>query len=126
MKTVMVVAGTRPEIIKMAPVIRALQRNRIPFTFVHCGQHYDYNMSQQFIRELELPTPSVIFKIAAASPATQTVRIMLNMTTLLKKTSPALVLVEGDANSVLAVQAVEAFQVKTIYAPRQSICCKRM
>lgn len=102
MKAVLAVAGTRPEIIKMAPVIRALQRNRIPFTFVHCGQHYDYNMSQQFIEELELPPPSVTFKIAAASPAAQTARIMLNMTALLKKTAPALVLVEGDTNSVLA------------------------
>ncbi|MEM2108690.1 MAG: hypothetical protein QXL10_05355 [Candidatus Bathyarchaeia archaeon] len=70
MKAALAVAGTRSEIIKMAPVIRALQRNRISFTFVHRWQHYDYNMSQQFIRELELPTPSVIFKIAAASPAT--------------------------------------------------------
>ncbi|MEM2999862.1 MAG: UDP-N-acetylglucosamine 2-epimerase (non-hydrolyzing) [Candidatus Bathyarchaeia archaeon] len=102
MKTVMVVAGTRPEIIKMAPLIRALQRNKIPFTFVHCGQHYDYNMSQQFIEELALPQPDIAFKIKIASTAAQTARIMLNMAELLKKTAPVLVLVEGDTNSVVA------------------------
>jgi UDP-N-acetylglucosamine 2-epimerase (non-hydrolysing) len=102
MKPVMVVAGTRPEIIKMAPIVRALQKNKIPMKFVHCGQHYDYNMAQQFIEELELPQPDYTFKINASSPGTQTARIMMHMDGLLKKTAPALVLVEGDTNSVLA------------------------
>jgi UDP-N-acetylglucosamine 2-epimerase (non-hydrolysing) len=102
MKTVMVVAGTRPEIIKMAPIVRALQKNKIPITFVHCGQHYDYNMAQQFIEDLELPLPDYTFKINASSPGEQTARIMMQMDALLKKTEPALVLVEGDTNSVLA------------------------
>ncbi len=102
MKTVMVVVGTRPEIIKMAPIVRALQKNKIPFKFVHCGQHYDYNMAQQFIEELELPSPDYTFKIKAASPGAQTAQIMGRMDELLKKTEPALVLVEGDTNSVLA------------------------
>lgn len=102
MKTVMVVVGTRPEIIKMAPVLRALQRIKLPCAFIHCGQHYDYSMSQQFIEELELPQPDFTFKIKAAMPAAQTAQILLNMARLLKKTLPALVLVEGDTNSVLA------------------------
>ena len=57
MKPVLVVAGTRPEIIKMAPIIRALSKAKISFVFVQCGQHYDYNMAQQFIEDLQLPTP---------------------------------------------------------------------
>jgi len=102
MKTVMVVVGTRPEIIKMAPIVRALQKNKIPTFFVHCGQHYDYNMAQQFIEELELPQPDYAYKFRACSPGTQTAQIIAYMDKLLKKTAPALVLVEGDTNSVLA------------------------
>jgi UDP-N-acetylglucosamine 2-epimerase (non-hydrolysing) len=102
MKPVLVVVGTRPEIIKMAPVLRALQKRKIPMTFVHCGQHYDYNMAQQFIEDLELPPPDYTYKVKAYSPGTQTARIMMHMDKLLKKTAPALVLVEGDTNSVLA------------------------
>jgi integrase len=102
MKTVMVVAGTRPEIIKMAPVVRALQKSRIPLTFVHCGQHYDYDMAQQFIEELELPPPDYAYKVKASSSGEQTARIIAHMDKLLKKTVPSLVLVEGDTNSVLA------------------------
>lgn len=102
MKTVMVVVGTRPEIVKMAPIVRALQKREIPFTFVHCGQHYDYNMSQQFIEQLELPTPDYGYKVKAYSQGTQTARIITHMEQLLKKTSPAIVLVEGDTNGVLA------------------------
>lgn len=102
MKNVMVVAGTRPELIKMAPIIRALQKSEIPFTFVHCGQHHDYEMSQQFIEELNLPKPDHSFKVRAYSQGEQTARILANMERLLKKTKPALVFVEGDTNGVLA------------------------
>jgi len=102
MKTVMVVVGTRPEIIKMAPVIRALRKTRTPLTFVHCGQHYDYNMSQQFIENLELPAPDYGYKLKAYTHGTQTARIITHMEKLLIKTKPATVLVEGDTNGVLA------------------------
>jgi UDP-N-acetylglucosamine 2-epimerase (non-hydrolysing) len=100
--TIMVVVGTRPEIIKMAPLIRALKKREMPLTFVHCGQHYDYNMSQQFIEELELPTPDYSYKVKAHSQGIQTARIMAHIEKLLKKTYPAIVLVEGDTNGVLA------------------------
>jgi UDP-N-acetylglucosamine 2-epimerase (non-hydrolysing) len=102
MKPVMVVVGTRPEIVKMAPIIRALKSSGVPFTFVHCGQHYDYNMSLQFIEELELPLPDYGFKVKAASAGVQTARIMALMDRLLAKVVPSLVLVEGDTNTVLA------------------------
>ncbi len=102
MKTVTVTAGTRPEIIKMAPIIRALQKSKIPSIFVQCGQHYDYNMSQQFIEELELPPPNYGYKIKAYSQGVQTAYIIARMDKLLMKTRPTLVLVEGDTNSVLA------------------------
>jgi len=102
MKTVMVVVGTRPEIIKIAPVIRALCKYKIPSIFVHCGQHYDYNMSQQFIDNLELPRPDYGYRLKAYSQGAQTAAIMTRMEQLLKKTLPSLVLVEGDTNGVLA------------------------
>jgi len=102
MKTIMVVAGTRPEIIKMAPIVRALRKNDIPTIFVNCGQHYDYNMSQQFIEDLELPQPDYAYKVKAYSIGAQTAKILAYMDKLLKETAPALVLVEGDTNSVLA------------------------
>ena len=102
MKAVMIVAGTRPETVKMAPVVRALQRHAIPFKFVHCGQHYDYNMAQQFIEDLELPPPDYSFEVNNTSPGAQTAQIMMYMDELLEKTEPPIVLVEGDTNSVLA------------------------
>ncbi len=81
----MVVMGTRSEIVKMAPIVKAPKKAEVPFTFVHCGQHYDYNMSQQFIEELELPEPDFSFKIRTTS-VEQTARIMSHMDKLLKRT----------------------------------------
>jgi UDP-N-acetylglucosamine 2-epimerase (non-hydrolysing) len=102
MDTIMVVAGTRPEIIKMAPVVRALRDEKLPYVFVHCGQHYDYNMSQQFIEELELPKPDYGLKVKAYSPGLQTARILTLVERVVKKVNPKVVLVEGDTNGVLA------------------------
>jgi len=102
MHETMLIVGTRPEIIKMAPVVRALQNHSIPFLLIHCGQHYDFDMSQLFINELNLPKPDHSFKVQASSPTTQTAKIIFILGKLFKKTKPSLVLTEGDTNSVLA------------------------
>jgi UDP-N-acetylglucosamine 2-epimerase (non-hydrolysing) len=111
MKTLMIVVGTRPEIVKMAPIVRALQKQKIPTTFVHCGQHFDYNMSQQFIEDLELPAPDYAYSVKVDSPGEQTAQIITYMDKVLREITPALVLVEGDTNTVLAV-AVAANKLK--------------
>jgi UDP-N-acetylglucosamine 2-epimerase (non-hydrolysing) len=101
-KPVLVVTGTRPEIIKMAPIIRALKAADLPYVFVHCGQHYDYNMAEQFIENLELAKPDYWLKIESASPGAQTAEIMMKMDELIGKIDPSIVLVEGDTNTVLS------------------------
>ena len=101
-KPVLVVTGTRPEIIKMAPIIRALKAAGLPYVFVHCGQHYDYCMAEQFIENLELAKPDYWLKIESSSPGAQTAEIMMKMDTLIGKVDPAVVLVEGDTNTVLS------------------------
>jgi len=98
----MIIVGTRPEIVKMAPLLRALDKKNMPYIFVHCGQHYDYNMSQQFIEELELPKPDYGFKVRAYSPGLQTGKIITIVERVIKKVKPKIVLVEGDTNGVLA------------------------
>jgi UDP-N-acetylglucosamine 2-epimerase (non-hydrolysing) len=98
----MIIVGTRPEIVKMAPIVRALEQSSLPYLLVHCGQHYDYEMSQQFIEELELPRPDYSFQVKAYSPGLQTGRILSLIEKAVKKTEPRLVLVEGDTNGVLA------------------------
>ncbi len=98
----MIVAGTRPEIIKMAPVIRGLDAAGQSYVFVHCGQHYDFNMSQTFIDELELPKPDYGFAVRADLPGVQTARILTRIEGVVQKVKPSVVLVEGDTNSVLA------------------------
>jgi len=102
MKPVVVVTGTRPEIIKMTPIIRALKKAHLDSIFVHCGQHYDYNMAQQFIENLELAAPDYLLKIESSSAGAQTAEILTKMDYLLGKVDPSIVLVEGDTNTVLS------------------------
>lgn len=102
MKPIVVTTGTRPEIIKMAPILRTLKKAHLPYLFVHCGQHYDYSMAQQFIENLELPTPDHWLKIDSASPGAQTAEIITKMDQLTAEVEPSMVLVEGDTNTVLA------------------------
>ncbi len=109
MTKIMIVVGTRPEVIKMAPVIRALQNREQEFTFIHSGQHYDYNLSWQFIEELNLPKPHYSLKLRESSPAAQTGRIMIKLERIVKHEKPKLMLIQGDTNTMLA-SALAAFK----------------
>jgi UDP-N-acetylglucosamine 2-epimerase (non-hydrolysing) len=99
---VAVVVGTRPEIIKMAPVYFALKRSKIVARLVHSGQHYDYKMSKVFFEELELPPPDSFLSVGSGSPGQQTGDAIAKFEKEFTDTNPDCVLVEGDTNTVLA------------------------
>ncbi|MGQ9722847.1 MAG: UDP-N-acetyl glucosamine 2-epimerase [Candidatus Jordarchaeum sp.] len=103
MVSIACIAGTRPELIKMAPVIKALQKNNnTDLTFIHSGQHYDTNMSNIFMQQLGLPEPTDNLSVGSGTPAAQTAKILAKCEKLLRKYQPDLVLAEGDTNTVLA------------------------
>lgn len=97
-----VVVGTRPEIVKMAPVLLELRRRRWPFRFIHTGQHYDRELSEVFLEELELPQPDQFLTVGSGSPAQQTAEAMVRLEAALLEEESGPVLVEGDTNTVLA------------------------
>jgi UDP-N-acetylglucosamine 2-epimerase (non-hydrolysing) len=100
--TVTVVVGTRPEIIKMAPLYFALRRVRLRPRLVHSGQHYDFQMSQVFFEELGLPEPDAFLGVGSGSPGRQTGDAIVKFEKDFLDTGPDCVLVEGDTNTVLA------------------------
>jgi len=100
--SITVIVGTRPETIKMAPIIRELENQNIPFTFIHTGQHYDYNMSLQFIKELNLPNPDYSFKLTKNHPASQIGEMMTKLDQTLHNLKTKLILIQGDTNTILA------------------------
>ena len=97
-----VVIGTRPEIIKMAPILFELKRRSIPFNLIHTGQHYDRTLSEVFFDELELPRPDSFLAIGSGTAAEQTGRAMMAIEKELLSRRPDVVLVQGDTNTVLA------------------------
>jgi UDP-N-acetylglucosamine 2-epimerase (non-hydrolysing) len=98
------VLGTRPNFVKMAPVIAAL-RERLPdahTAIVHTGQHYDRAMSQIFFEELGVPEPDHLLGVGSGTHAEQTARVLESLEPVLSAERPDLVLVPGDVNSTLA------------------------
>jgi UDP-GlcNAc3NAcA epimerase len=104
---VLTVVGTRPQYIKAAAVSRALRRAHYE-VLVDTGQHYDFNMSDVFIRELEIPPPDHNLGVGSASHGEQTARIMLALEPIMQSAEPDAVLVYGDTNSTLAGSLVAA------------------
>jgi len=96
------VFGTRPEIIKLAPVIRAFERRGIEPLIVHTGQHYDYEMSKIFLEELELHKIDYHLEVGSGTQAYQTGMAMIKIEEVLMKEKPDVTLVQGDTNTVLA------------------------
>jgi UDP-N-acetylglucosamine 2-epimerase (non-hydrolysing) len=98
------VVGTRPNLVKTAPVIGAL-RARLPqgrHAIVHTGQHYDRLMSEIFLEELGVPAPDHMLEVGSGSHAEQTARTMERLEPVLVRERPDLVIVPGDVNSTLA------------------------
>ena len=99
MKTV-IVMGTRPEIIKLSPIIHQLRKHEVFVIFT--GQHYDYNLSAQFIEELGIRRPDYWMNLTKSNPSVQIGEIILKLAKILPKIKPDTVIVEGDTNTVLA------------------------
>jgi len=95
-----IVLGTRPEIIKLAPVIKKLGKKKCIVIFT--GQHYDYQMGMKFIHQLELPKPDYLLKISKSIPQLQISEIISKLTKILLKEKPDTVVVQGDTNTVLS------------------------
>jgi len=106
---VMLVAGARPNFIKVAPVLRALSAHgSFRVTLVHTGQHYDDAMSGAFFRLLGMPDPDVNLNVGSASHAVQTARIMERFEPVVLERHPDCVVVFGDVNSTAACALVAA------------------
>ena len=99
---VAVVLGTRPEIIKLAPIIRILEREALDYFILHTGQHYSYNMDRVFFEQLELPEAKYNLDVGSGSHAEQTGKMLMGVEKVLLCERPSIVLVEGDTNTVLA------------------------
>lgn len=96
------ILGTRPEIIKMAPIIDEISNRGINQIILHTGQHYDKEMSDNFFRDLELQTPNYNIHVGSGTHGKQTGLMMKGIEEILLKEKPDIVLVQGDTNAVLA------------------------
>ncbi len=96
-----IILGTRPEIIKMAPIIREIQKRKIEYYVIHSGQHYSYNLDRIFFDQLNIPSPKYKLGVGSGLPGEQTGLIISRTEKVLKKNPPSIVLVEGDTNTVL-------------------------
>ena len=121
---IIIVAGARPNFMKIAPIVRALRarndellifnsklvkketadvsNSKLDWKIIHTGQHYDYEMSQAFFEELEIPKPDYFLNVGSGSHAEQTARVMVEFEKVCIVEKPDVVVVVGDVNSTLA------------------------
>src|SRR6202171_2598734 len=108
MLKVIIVAGARPNFMKVAPIVAGMKLRQTEFQplVVHTGQHYDEAMSATFFRDLEMPKPDVYLGVGSASHAAQTAAVMQAFEPVVVKEKPDWVIVVGDVNSTLACALV--------------------
>ena len=100
------ILGTRPEIIKMAPIIDEISRRDIDQIVLHTGQHYDEEMSDAFFKDLDIRTPDYNIHVGSGTHGKQTGLMMKGIEEILLEEKPDIVLVQGDTNAVLAAAMV--------------------
>lgn len=98
----LVVASTRPELIKLSPVMREFDKRGIGYKFITTGQHYDLQLFGAFIKDLRLREPDYNIEIGSGTQAYQTGTGMIELEKIFEKEEPDVVIVEGDTNSVLS------------------------
>jgi UDP-N-acetylglucosamine 2-epimerase (non-hydrolysing) len=114
---VTIIAGARPNFMKIAPVIHALKKaqksgNDIDYELVHTGQHFDKSMSGNFFEQLGIPEPNINLACGGGTQAEQTANIMIKFEEYLTGNPTGLVLVVGDVTSTMAC-AIVAQKLKT-------------
>jgi UDP-N-acetylglucosamine 2-epimerase (non-hydrolysing) len=97
-----IILGTRPEIIKMAPLLKILEAKRADFFTLHTGQHYSFQMDEIFFGQMELPRPRYNLEVGSGSHAEETGKMLVGIEKILLDEKPDIVLVEGDTNSILS------------------------
>lgn len=106
------VTGTRPEIIKMYPIIRLLDLNGIDYKFIHTGQHYDYELFLEFLNGFKIREPDYSLDLVSPSGSPQQfAEMMVGLGNILQELRPSSILVIGDTNSV-AASALTATKLK--------------
>lgn len=100
--SVAVVVGTRPEIIKMSPIIRELDYRGLDYKIIHSGQHYDHEVSDIFFQELNLPEPDRYLGVGSGTQGEQTGNALIRLEKAFDDFDTDTVLVQGDTNTVLA------------------------
>lgn len=106
---VMCVVGARPNLVKVAPILRALDADgRLQPLLVHTGQHYDAAMSDAFFTDLEISHAPLNLSVGSGTHAVQTGAIMRALEPLVSETAPAVMITVGDVNSTLAAALVAA------------------
>jgi len=105
---ILCVVGARPNFMKIAPVIRAMNGATppLPVRLLHTGQHYDPEMNSQYFQGLGILDPDINLEVGSASHAVQTAEILRRFELVLDRERPAAVLVVGDVNSTLACALV--------------------
>ncbi len=106
---ILCVVGTRPNFIKVSPLIKRIKKENIfKGLLVHTGQHYDYEMSGSFFKRMEIPEPDYNLNIKSNLHGEQTGKIMIEFEKICLKENPDLIIVLGDVNSTLAAALVAA------------------
>ncbi len=110
----LLVAGTRPNFVKIAPLQQTFSGHEVlEPTLVHTGQHYDASMSDVFFTQLELPQPDIFLSSGSGTHATQTARVMIELEPVIIDLRPDVVVVVGDVNSTFAA----ALTAKKLHVP---------
>lgn len=112
MNKIDIIAGARPNFMKIGPIIHSIEKHnlsakiKIDYRLIHTGQHYDKKMSEDFFEQLNIPKPHLNLGVGSGSAAYQTANIMLKYENAISEWKPQLCLVVGDVTSTMACAIV--------------------
>jgi UDP-N-acetylglucosamine 2-epimerase len=118
---IMIIVGTRPEIIRLSTTIRHLEEIG-ELVLVHTGQNYDYELNKIFFEDLELPEPDYYLEAVGDGPADTIGRVIHRSDEVIASVQPDSVFVLGDTNSSLSVISAKRRKVPVFHYEAGNRC----
>jgi len=117
----LIIVGTRPEIIRLAAVINKC-RQYFDCLLAHTGQNYDYNLNGVFFKDLKLADPDVYMEAVGNDLGETMGNIIAKSYQLMVEVKPDAVLVLGDTNSCLSVIGAKRLHIPIFHMEAGNRC----
>jgi len=97
-----IIVGTRPQFLKLSPLVNKMQMLNLNYIIIHSGQHYDEDMSENLFKTLNIKEPDYLLYITGSTIIEKLCNMMCEIEKICLKENPDKIIVFGDCDTTIS------------------------